>query len=76
MWQQIEKIFSSRIRAKALGWFYMHTDERFFVRQLANILEEDSTNLSRELSSLESVGILSSMRQGNLKYFKANRKCP
>ena len=54
----------------------MHTDERFFVRQLANILEEDSTNLSRELSSLESVGILSSMRQGNLKYFKANRKCP
>ncbi len=55
--------------------FYAYGRE-VFVRQLANILEEDSTNLSRELSSLESVGILSSMRQGNLKYFKANRKCP
>lgn len=76
MRQPLEKIFSSRIRAKALGWFYMHTDESFFVRQLANILEEDSTNLSRELSSLEKVGILSSMRQGNLKYFRVNRKCP
>jgi len=54
----------------------MHPDESFFVRQLANILKEDSTNLSRELSSLEKVGILSSMRQGNLKYFQANKNCP
>ena len=71
----IEKIFGSRIRVKVFTWFFMHTGERFFVRQLANILKEDSTNLSRELSNLEKIGILSSTRQGNLKYFYTNKNC-
>jgi hypothetical protein len=59
MGQAIERIFGSRIRARVLAWFYMHRDESFFVRQLATILEEDSTNPSRELSNLEKVGIFS-----------------
>lgn len=71
-----EKIFGSRIRAKILGWLFTHPDESFFVRQLANILKEDSTNLSRELSNLEEVGVLLSTRHGNLKYFQANKGCP
>jgi len=71
----IERVFGSRIRARVLAWFYMHHDESFFVRQLATILKEDSTNLSRELSNLEKAGILSSTRQGNLKYFQANKNC-
>jgi predicted nucleotidyltransferase len=72
----MERIFGSRIRTKALGWFYSHPDESFFVRQLASILNEDSTNLSRELSNLEKVSILTSAKQGNLKLFKANHQCP
>lgn len=75
MRQALEKIFGSRIRAKVLAWFFMHPDENYFVRQIANILKEDSTNLSRELSSLEKAGILTSARQGPLKYFQANKNC-
>ena len=71
----IEKIFGSRIRAKILSWLYMHHNESFFVRQLAVILKEDPTNISRELSNLEKTGILSSIRQGNLKYFQVNKNC-
>lgn len=71
-----EKIFGSRIRAKILGWLFTHPDESFFVRQLANILKEDSTNLSRELSNLEEAGVLLSTRHGNLKYFQADKDCP
>lgn len=71
----IEKIFGSGMRAKVLAWFYMHHDESFFVRQLATILKADPTNLSRELSNLEKAGILSSTRQGNLKYFQVNKNC-
>ena len=73
---EIEKIFGSKIRAKLLAWLYMHPDERFFVRQLSNILKGDSTNISRELSNLEKAGILSSAKESNLKYFCANEKCP
>ena len=64
-----ERIFGSRIRAKLLGWFFTHEEEMFFVRRIASILEEDPTNLSREMAKLEEAGILKSKREGNLKHF-------
>ncbi len=70
-----EKIFGSRIRAKILGWLFTHPDESFFVRQVALILEEDPTNVSREMAKLEELGILRSKRTGNLKYFQTNQEC-
>jgi len=72
----IEKIFGSRIRAKLLGWFFTHPDESFFVRQVASIIKEDPTNLSREMANLEKLGILKSKRDGNLKRFQTNPNCP
>jgi len=72
----IEKIFGSRIRAKILGWLFTHPDESFFVRQMALILKEDPTNVSREMARLEELGILRSKRNGNLKHFKTNQECP
>jgi len=71
-----EKLFGSKLRAKVLGWFFTHVDERFFVRQLESLLKEDSTNLSRELARLESLRILASEREGRQKYFKVNKSSP
>ena len=71
-----EKIFGSRIRAKILGWLFTHPKESFFVRQMASILKEDPTNVSREMANLEELGILRSKRNGNLKNFQVNRECP
>jgi predicted nucleotidyltransferase len=76
MSKTIEKIFGSRIRAKILGWLFTHPEESFFVRQMATILKEDPTNVSREMANLEELGILRSKRNGNLKHFQANRECP
>ncbi len=72
----IEKLFGSRVRAKLLGWFFTHSEESFFVRQLAAIINEDPTNLSREMASLEGLGVLKSKRNGNQKFFQANPDCP
>jgi predicted nucleotidyltransferase len=71
-----EKIFGSRIRAKIFGWLFTHPDESFFVRQIALILKEDPTNVSREMAKLEELGILRSKRNGNLKHFQTNQECP
>jgi predicted nucleotidyltransferase len=71
-----EKLFGSKLRARVLGWFFTHVDERFFVRQLESLLKEDSTNLSRELARLESLRILVSEREGRQKYFKVNKSSP
>ena len=75
MTSMIEKIFGSRIRAKILGWLFTHPEESFFVRQIATILQEDPTNLSREMSKLENLGILTSKKIGNTKHFQANPHC-
>ncbi len=68
----LEQLLGSRLRARVIGWLFTHPDERFYVRQLTELLSEDSTNLSRELARLESMGILVSERDGKQKYYRAN----
>ena len=70
----LEKLFGSRLRARAIGWLFTHPDERFFVRQLTEQLGEDSTNLSRELAKLEKLGFLTSRVEGRQKYYQANKR--
>jgi len=72
----LEKLFGSRLRARVIGWLFTHPDERFFVRQLTKLLDEDSTNLSRELAKLEELGFLTSRLEGRQKYYQANTRSP
>ncbi|OGN87714.1 MAG: hypothetical protein A2158_07800 [Chloroflexi bacterium RBG_13_46_14] len=72
----LETLLGSKLRVKVLGWLFSHPDERYFVRQLTNLLGEDSTNVSRELIRLENTGILVSQKEGKQKYYQANRKSP
>jgi predicted nucleotidyltransferase len=72
----LEKLLGSRLRARVIGWLFTHVDERYYVRQLADLLGEDSTNLSRELTRLEGLGVVVSQREGTQKHYHANRDLP
>jgi predicted nucleotidyltransferase len=72
----LDELLGSRLRAKILGWFFAHTDERYFGRKLANIFDEDSTNISRELARLAKMGILNCQTEGRQKYYQVNKACP
>jgi uncharacterized protein len=72
----LETLLGSRLRAKVLGWLFAHPDERYFVRQFTALVQEDSTNVSRELARLEKTGILVSTTEGRQKYYQANRASP
>ena len=72
----LETLLGSRLRANVLGWLFSHPDERYFVRQLTKLVNEDSTNVSRELARLEKSGILISTAEGKQKYYQANRESP
>jgi DNA-binding transcriptional ArsR family regulator len=72
----LEQLLGSRLRARLLGWLFSHPDERYFVRQLAALLGEDSANLSRELARLSDLGIVSFVREGQQKYYQADRSGP
>lgn len=76
MTQMLETLLGSRLRAKVLGRLFAHAVERHFVRQLAAMLGEDSTNVGRELIRLEKAGILVSTAEGKRKYYQANRQSP
>lgn len=72
----LEKLLGSQLRARVIGWLFTHPDERYYVRQLATLLGEDSTNLSRELTRLEGLGVVVSQREGKQKHYHANRDLP
>jgi predicted nucleotidyltransferase len=72
----LEQLFGSRLRARVIGWLFSHPDERFYVRELMGLLGEDATNLGRELGKLESLGIVTSQREGQQKYYRPNPQCP
>ncbi len=72
----IEKLFGSRLRTKLLGWLLSHSNESFFIRQMEQLIDENSTNISRELRRLEQMGLVQSERRANLKYYQINQKCP
>ena len=72
----IEKILGSKVRARLFGRLFAHAEERFFVRQLASLAQDDLANVSRELARLEKLGLLVSTVEGRNKYYQANRKCP
>ncbi len=59
-----------------IGWLFSHPDQRYYVRQLTALVDEDSTNVSRELARLEGAGILISTLEGKQKYYQANRQSP
>jgi predicted nucleotidyltransferase len=72
----LAKLLGSKLRAKVLSWLFLHPDQRFFGRQLEELLHEDSTNISRELARLAKLGILAFQVEGRQKYYRANRESP
>jgi predicted nucleotidyltransferase/predicted transcriptional regulator with HTH domain len=66
----------SDLRRKLLTYFYLNRSARAYVRQLAGILDVDSTNLSRELARLEQEGLLLSEVEGRQRYYTINPRYP
>ena len=69
-------MFSSAIRADVLTLLYNSPDDKFYVREIAKLLQKNPSGIKRELDNLEGLGVLRSERVANLKYFKANKKSP
>lgn len=66
----------SKLRRDLLAYFYTNRSARVYVRELARILNVDSTNLSRELARLEKEGLLQSEVEGRQRYYSINPDYP
>ncbi|GAB4482821.1 MAG: hypothetical protein OHK006_02110 [Thermodesulfovibrionales bacterium] len=72
----LKSLFSSAIRAEVLALLLSNPDEKFYVREISTLLRKNPSGVKRELDNLEKMGILSSKKVANLKYFQAEKKSP
>jgi predicted nucleotidyltransferase len=70
----LQALFTSKVRIELLSTFFLHDERDFYVRQLERITGEDYKNITLELRNLESIGLLHSRKEGNLKYYSLNKE--
>lgn len=66
----------SKVRQRLLSYFFTNPRARNHVRDLAQRLELDPSNVSKELARLERETIVQSEVSGRQKYFQLNQKYP
>jgi predicted nucleotidyltransferase len=66
----------SKARQRLLAYYFTNPTARHHLRDLAERLSIDPSNLSRELRRLEGEGLFRSEVSGRQKYFQLNREYP
>lgn len=72
----VEKLFGSKTRAKLLGLFFGNPTKSFYIREMTRVIDEQINSVRRELSNLESIGIIKNESFDNKVYYSANNKHP
>ncbi len=72
----IEKLFGSKTRAKLLQLFFENPTKSFYVREMTRVIDEQINSVRRELSNLETIGVIKNETFDNKIYYSANNKHP
>ncbi len=72
----LDKLFTSGIRADIMSLLFNSPEEKFYVREIARLVNKNPSGVKRELDNLKKMDLVTSENEGNLKYFKANRNSP
>jgi predicted nucleotidyltransferase len=70
----LDILISSKIKRAILKQFLSCPENKFYVRQIASILNISVGTIHRELIKFEKSGILNSEHLGNLRFFSVNKK--
>jgi len=57
-------------------WFFSDESRRFYINEMARIVGTTQGTCRRELNRLANMGILSSLKEGNLQYYAINVTYP
>jgi len=76
MSQLLKGLFGSGARVKILRLLLLNPHERYYQRQLAQILSLPVRSVQQEIPHLEKLMIILSEEDGNRRYLRANRQCP
>ena len=71
-----EKLFGSKTRTKLLSLFFSNIERSYYVREMTRVIDEQINSVRRELSNLESIGVIKNETYDNKVYYSANTKHP
>ena len=73
---ELDALFTSQARVEVLKLFFLRSSGRHYMREVATLTQQPFRAVQRELARLEGAKILQSSREGNRRYFQANRDSP
>ncbi len=69
-------LFKSKIRQKILARFFADESRKFYINEMARLVDTSQGTCRRELNKLADAGLLVSSRTGNLQYYEINKESP
>ena len=66
----LDKLFTSGIRADIMSLLFNNPEEKFYVREIARLINKNPSGVKRELDKLEEMDLALTEKEGNLKYFR------
>jgi len=72
----LEHLITSKAKRRLLKLFITNPDSDFYTREIAKLTGESPNGVRRELAHLEKVGLVTSRREGNLKYYSLVKDFP
>ncbi|MBC8414571.1 MAG: winged helix-turn-helix transcriptional regulator [Nitrospira sp.] len=59
-----------------MSLLFNNPEEKFYVREIARLVNKNPSGVKRELDKLQDMELVSSHKEGNLRYITVNRKSP
>jgi len=72
----VDILFKSKIRQKILSRFFAAEGRRFYINEMARLVNTTQGTCRRELNKLVDVGVLTTSKEGNLLYYQVNKQTP
>ena len=69
-------LIKSKLRRDLLRLYFTNPDKEYYLRELERMINFSVGNIRRELMKLESKGLFTFRRQGNLVYYSLNKSHP
>ena len=69
-------LLTSKLRRCLLAHYFTHPDEKYYVREVAALLNLDPGNVSKELRKLAQEGLFQVERKGRIKFYHLDSRYP
>ncbi len=70
----LERLFTSKTRVKLLSEILPNSDREYHIRELSRIIDISPIYVQKELKNLQSLGLLTSRKQGNMILYALDKR--